>query len=115
MKRTLIAIAAAAALAVAACATKPETTVETGGPATTVKQTGPGENVKTTTVTGTVMKYDPGQELEIKAADGNSHDFDLEDNVTIEGSIIVGQPVAVTYTDVAGVKTVTIVSAVKIS
>jgi hypothetical protein len=113
--KNLLAIVGAAALAVAACATKPETKIETEGAATTVKQTGPGENVKTTTVTGTVTKYDPGQELEIKAADGNSHDFDLEDSVTIQGSIVVGQPVTVTYTDVGGLKKVTIISAVSIS
>jgi Flp pilus assembly protein TadG len=113
--KELAAIVGAAALTLAACATSRETKIETEGSATTIKQTGPGENVKTTTVTGTVMKYDPGQELEIKAADGNSHDFDLEDSVTIQGSIVVGQPVTVTYTDVGGLKKVTIISAVSIS
>jgi Flp pilus assembly protein TadG len=113
--KKLAAIVGAAALTLAACATSRETKIETEGSATTIKQTGPGENVKTTTVTGTVMKYDPGQELEIKAADGNSHDFDLEDSVTIQGSIVVGQPVTVTYTDVGGLKKVTIISAVSIS
>ena len=111
MKRTLVAIVGAAALAVASCATQPETKVETQGSATTMKQTGPGENVKTTMVSGTVMKYDPGNELEIKAADGNSHDFDLEDTVEVNGAIIVGQPATVTYTDVGGVKKVTIIAA----
>jgi hypothetical protein len=115
MTRKLLAIAGAAALTIAACATSPETRVETEGAATTMKQTGPGENVKTVTVTGTVMKYDPGQELEIKAADGNSHDFDLEDTVKIEGSIVVGQPVTVTYTDMGGHKKVSIISAVAVS
>ncbi|HEY7574763.1 MAG TPA: hypothetical protein VIB08_06330 [Thermoanaerobaculia bacterium] len=113
--KELAAIVGAAALTLAACATSREAKIETEGSATTIKQTGPGENVKTTTVTGTVMKYDPGQELEIKAADGNSHDFDLEDSVTIQGSIVVGQPVTVTYTDVGGLKKVTIISAVSIS
>ena len=113
--KKLLAIVGASILTLAACATSKETKIETEGSATTIKQTGPGENVKTTTVTGTVMKYDPGQELEIKAADGNSHDFDLEDSVTIKGSIVVGQPVTVTYTDVGGLKKVTIISAVSLS
>jgi len=111
MRRNLLAALAAAVLA-AACATAPETKVETDGSATTVKQTGPGENVKTTTVTGTVMKYEPGNELEIRAADGNNHDFDLEDSVRIDGSIVVGQPVTVTYSDREGKKYASIVSSV---
>ena len=96
----------------AACATAPEKKIETEGSATTVKETGPGENVKTTMVSGTVMKYEPGNELEIRAADGNNHDFDLEDSVRVEGAIVVGQPVTVTYSDREGKKFVSIISAV---
>jgi hypothetical protein len=111
MKRNLLA-ALAAAVFVAACATAPEKKIETEGSATTIKETGPGENVKTTVVSGTVMKYEPGNELEIRAADGNNHDFDLEDSVRVDGAIVVGQPVTVTYTDREGKKFVTIISAV---
>lgn len=111
MKTNLL-TALGVAVLVTACATAPETKVETDGSATTVKQTGPGANVKTTTVSGTVTKYEPGNELEIRAADGNSHDFDLEDSVRVDGAIVVGQPVTVTYTDREGKKWATIVSAV---
>jgi hypothetical protein len=111
MKRNFLAALAAAVFAVA-CATAPEKKIETEGSATTIKETGPGPNAKTTMVSGTVTKYEPGNELEIKAADGNSHDFDLEDSVKIDGMIVVGQPVTVTYTDREGKKYVTIISAV---
>lgn len=112
MKQSLIALGVAASLlAVTNCATKPETKITEEGSATTMKQTGPGENVKTTVVTGVVTKYEPGNELGIRPADGNMHDFVLEDNVQIQGAIVVGQPVTVTYIEVGGKKHVTIVSA----
>lgn len=108
--RILVFLAAASLLIGGSCASQSETKIETEGSATTVKQTGPGENVKTTTVTGVVTKYQAGNELEIKAADGNSHDFDLEDSVRIEGTIEIGKPATVTYTEAAGKKHVTIVT-----
>jgi hypothetical protein len=113
MKRNLMALLAAGSLALGVhCATKPETKVVSEGSETVVKQTGPGENVKSTIVTGVVTKYEPGNELEIRPADGNMHDFVLEDSVQIQGAIVIGQPVTVTYTDVGGKKHATIVSAV---
>ena len=110
-KRNFLAALAAASLLVGVhCATHKEVKVEQEGSTTTMKQTGPGENVKTTVVTGVVTKYEPGNELEIRPADGNMHDFDLEDDVKIDGMIIVGQPATVTYTDVGGKKHVTIIA-----
>jgi len=38
------------------------------------------------------------------------HDFDLEDNVQINGAIVVGQPVTVTYTEVNGKKRASIIA-----
>lgn len=112
MKSSFLALVVAGALvATMNCATKPETKVVSEGNETVIKQTGPGENVKTTIVTGVVTKYEPGNELEIRPADGNMHDFVLEDSVQIQGSIVVGQPVTVTYTDVGGKKHATIISA----
>ncbi len=112
-KRNVLAALAAASLLVGVhCATHKEVKMEQEGSATTMKETGPGENVKTTVVTGVVTKYVPGQELEIRPADGNMHDFDLEDSVRVDGAIVVGQPVTVTYTEVAGKKLVSIISAV---
>jgi len=111
-KRNFLAALAAGSLLVGVhCATHKEVKVEQEGSATTMKQTGPGENVKTTVVTGVVTKYEPGNELEIRPADGNMHDFDLEDNVQINGVIVVGQPVTVTYTESGGKKHVTIIAA----
>jgi hypothetical protein len=112
MKRSLFALFAAGCLVAAThCATQPETKITQEGSATTMKQTGPGENVKTTVVTGVVTKYEPGNELEIRPADGNMHDFVLEDSVQVQGAIVVGQPVTVTYTDVGGKKHATIIAA----
>ena len=111
-RNVLAALTAASLLSGVNCATHKEVKVEQEGSTTTMKETGPGENVKTETVTGVVTKYVPGQELEIRPADGNMHDFDLEDSVRVDGAIVVGQPVTVTYTDVGGKKMVTIISAV---
>jgi hypothetical protein len=112
-KRNVLAALAAASLLVGVnCATHKEVKVEQEGSATTMKETGPGENIKTTVVTGVVTKYEPGNELEIRPADGNMHDFVLEDSVQISGMIVVGQPVTVTYTDMGGKKHATIISAV---
>ncbi|HEV8230707.1 MAG TPA: hypothetical protein VGQ75_00030 [Thermoanaerobaculia bacterium] len=112
MARNLFALLVAGCLLAAMnCATHPETKVKTEGSETVIKQTGPGENVKTTIVTGVVTKYEPGNELEIRPADGNMHDFVLEDSVQIQGAIVIGQPVTVTYTDVGGKKHATIIAA----
>jgi hypothetical protein len=112
MKRSLFALAVAGCLVVATnCATQPETKITQEGSATEMKTTGPGENVKTTVVTGVVTKYEPGNELEIRPADGNMHDFVLEDDVQVTGAIVVGQPVTVTYTDVGGKKHATNIAA----
>lgn len=109
MKSRIFALLAIAAL-VAGCATQPETKVVQEGTATTVKQTGPGANVDTTIVTGVVTKYMPGQEIEIKAADGNSWDFDLEDSLQVQGAIVVGKPATIHYTEQSGVKRVTVLT-----
>lgn len=110
-RNVLAALAAASFLVAANCATKPEVKTKTEGSETVIKQTGEGENVKTTVVTGVVTKYEAGNELEIRPADGNMHDFVLEDNVQVTGDIVVGQPVTVTYTDVGGKKHATIIAA----
>lgn len=109
MRNRILALVAAAAF-VAGCATQPETKVVQEGTATTVKQTGPGPNVDTTIVTGVVTKYVAGQEIEIKAADGNSWDFDLEDSLQVQGAIEIGKPATIHYTEQSGVKRVTILT-----
>jgi len=109
MRNRIFALLAVAAF-VAGCATQPETKVVQEGTATTVKQTGPGPNVDTTIVTGVVTKYQPGQEIEIKAADGNEWDFDLEDSVEVKGAIMVGKPATIHYVEQSGVKRVTVLT-----
>lgn len=106
----LAALTAASLLAGVHCATHKEVKIEQEGSTTTMKETGPGPNVKTTVVTGVVTKYQPGEELELRPADGNMHDFDLEDDVKINGTILVGQPATVTYTEVNGKKRASIVA-----
>ena len=109
MRNRILALVAAAAF-VAGCATQPETKVVQEGTATTVKQTGPGPNVDSTIVTGVVTKYVAGQEIEIKAADGNSWDFDLEDSLQVQGAIEIGKPATIHYTEQSGVKRVTVLT-----
>jgi uncharacterized protein YndB with AHSA1/START domain len=112
VKRNFLAALTAASLLVGVnCATHKEVKVEQEGSTTTMKETGPGPNVKTTVVTGVVTKYEPGHELEIRPADGNMHDFDLEEGIQMNGAIVVGQPVTVTYTESNGKKHVTIIAA----
>src|SRR5512132_3205946 len=112
MKRNLFALLAAGCLVAAThCASGPKTTIKQDGSATVMKQTGPGENVKTTVVTGVVTRYTPGDELEIRPADGNMHDFDLENDVQVNGAIVVGQPVTVTYVEEGGKNHVKIIAA----
>ena len=111
MTRSMVAILALVALvAVGACATRPESQVKTEGGVTKMEETGPGPNVKTTVATGVITKYEPGNELEIKTADGNEVDFVLEDNVQITGEIAVGKTATVTYTDREGKKWVSIIT-----
>lgn len=109
MRNRIFALLAVAAFVVG-CSTQPETKVVQEGTATTVKQTGPGPNTDTTIVTGVVTKYQPGQEIEIKAADGNSWDFDLEDSLQVQGAIEIGKPATIHYTETAGVKRVTVLT-----
>ena len=109
MRNRILALVAVAAF-VAGCATQPETKVVQEGTATTVKQTGPGPNVDATIVTGVVTKYVAGQEIEIKAADGNSWDFDLEDSLQVQGAIEIGKPATIHYTEQSGVKRVTVLT-----
>jgi hypothetical protein len=112
VKRNVLAVLAAASLLAGAhCATQPEAKVKQEGAATTTEQTGPGENVKTTVVTGVVTRYEPGNEIEIRPADGNMRDFDLEDSVQVQGSILVGQPVTITYVEAGGKNQVKIIAA----
>ena len=111
MKRNILALLVAAGfLAVSACATRTETEVKTEGGVTKIEETGPGPNVKTTVATGVITKYEPGNELEIKTADGNEVDFVLEDNVQITGDIAIGKTATVTYSDREGKKWVSIIT-----
>jgi hypothetical protein len=116
MKRNVLALLAVVGLlALGACTTattttRPETETQTEGAVTKTEETGPGANVKTITATGVITKYEPGNELEIRTADGNEVDFVLEDNVQVTGEIAVGKTATVTYTDREGKKWVSIIT-----
>ena len=66
---------------------------------TTTKQTGAGPNAKTKTewVTGTVKDYDAGKTIKIEGPGGKDYSFDLDENASVKGTIVVGQPAKVGY------------------
>lgn len=66
---------------------------------TVTKKTGPGPNtkVKTIEVTGKVTEYEAGKEIEIEGPEGTNHEFDLDENARIEGTVTVGQMATVHY------------------
>lgn len=67
---------------------------------TVTKKTGPGPNTKEKTeiVTGKVTEYEAGKEIEIEGPEGKKHEFDLDENARINGTIAVGQMATVEYT-----------------
>jgi len=83
-----------------------ETTTETtksGDPVkseTEVRQTTPDGKTEmdNETYVGTVTKFKPGEKIEVKAEDGRSHSFDLDEDgatVNVERSVHVGTKVQV--------------------
>ena len=80
---------------------------------TTTKQTGPGRNVKTKRelTTGTVKEYEAGRKIKVSGPNDKTYSFDLDENARVEGSIAVGQMVAVEWTkDDNGKEHVTVLS-----
>ena len=65
----------------------------------TTKRTGPGPNTKTRTeiVVGTVKEYEAGKEIQVEGPAGEDFEFDLDDQVIVQGAIVKGQHVRVEY------------------
>ena len=89
------------------------TTGEKAHMESTTKRTGPGPNTKTKTevVVGTVKEYEAGKEIEIEGPGGKNHEFDLDKNARVEGSIVVGQMATVHYTKENGRERVLVLAA----
>lgn len=111
MKR-LIGIAAAFCFLVEAQAAFTQTKMHTE---TKTKQTGPGPNVKvqTETVVGTVKEYEAGKKIKITGPNNKDYSFDLDQNVSMKGTVGVGQRVKVEYTKGNMGNHVSVVSLVK--
>lgn len=96
-KQILIGAAIALGLAVGGQQAVAQTKTHTE---TVTKETGPDPNTKTKTeiVTGKVTEYEAGKEIEIEGPEGKNHEFDLDENARIEGTITVGEMATVEYT-----------------
>ncbi|MFN2384835.1 MAG: hypothetical protein ABR576_00850 [Thermoanaerobaculia bacterium] len=77
------------------------------------KRRGPGSNekVETEIVSGQVKEYEAGKEIEIEGPGGKNHEFDLDENARVEGSIVVGQTATVHYTKENGKERVVVLAA----
>src|SRR6266498_3839572 len=64
----------------------------------TVHQPGPDIKTKTETVIGTVKEYEAGKKIKVTGPNDKDFSFDLDENVSMKGSVAVGQRVKVEYT-----------------
>lgn len=80
---------------------------------TTTQQPGPNVKTKTEVVVGTVKEYEAGKKIKVVGPDGKDYSFDLDEGVTMNGSVAVGQRVKVEYTKGDMGKHVTVVSLVQ--
>jgi hypothetical protein len=64
----------------------------------TVKHSGPGADTKAKkeVVVGTVKAYEPGKSLKVTGPKNKDYSYDLDEKVTMKGSISVGERVRVT-------------------
>ena len=67
---------------------------------TTTLQTLPGTTLKTETqsVLGTVKEYEAGKSIKLSGPGDKSYSFDLRNDSTVDGTIVVGQMATVKYT-----------------
>jgi hypothetical protein len=86
--------------------------VHTKSEATTHKP-GPNVETKTEVVIGTVKKYEPGKKIQVTGPNDEDVSFDLDESVTMNGPIAVGQRVRVEYTKGNLGNRVTVLSLVK--
>jgi len=79
---------------------------------TTVHQPGPNVETKTETVVGTVKEFEAGKKITVTGPD-KDYSFDLDQNVSMKGTVGVGQRVKVEYTKGDMGNHVTVISLVK--
>jgi hypothetical protein len=79
---------------------------------TTHKQ-GPNVKTKTEVVVGTVTEFEPGKKIKVTGPNDKDSSFDLDQSVTMNGPVAVGQRVKVEYTKGDMGNHVTVLSLVK--
>ncbi|HEY3173965.1 MAG TPA: hypothetical protein VGK86_15460 [Thermoanaerobaculia bacterium] len=79
----------------------------------TVHQPGPDVKTKTETVIGTVKEFEAGKKIKVTGPNNKDYSFDLDQNVSMKGTVGVGQRVKVEYTKGDMGNHVTVVSLMK--
>jgi hypothetical protein len=80
---------------------------------TTVKHSGSGDESKTKmeSVVGTVKEYEAGKKIKISGPNDRTYSFDLDENASVRGTVVVGQRAKVEYwKDSEGLERVAVVS-----
>jgi hypothetical protein len=80
---------------------------------TTTHQPGPNVKTKTEVVVGRVKEYEAGKKIKVTGPNDKDYAFDLDEAVTMNGTVAVGQRVKVEYTKGDMGNHVTVVSLVK--
>jgi hypothetical protein len=80
---------------------------------TTTHQPGPDVKTKTEVVVGTVKEFEAGKKIKVTGPNDKDFSFDLDEGVTMNGSVAVGQRVKVQYTKGDMGNHVTVVSLVR--
>lgn len=79
----------------------------------TTHKPGPDVKTKTEVVVGTVKEYEPGKKIKVTGPNEKDISFDLDEGVTMNGPVAVGQRVKVEYTKGDLGNHVTVLSLVK--
>lgn len=79
----------------------------------TIHQPGPDVKTKTEVVVGTVKAFEPGKKIKVVGPNDKIFSFDLDQGVTMNEAVAVGQRVKVEYTKGDMGKHVTVLSLVK--
>ena len=79
----------------------------------TTHKPGPDVKTKTEVVVGTVKEFEPGKKIKVTGPKDKDYSFDLDQKVTMNGPVAVGQRVRVEYTKGDMGNHVTVLSLVK--
>jgi hypothetical protein len=79
----------------------------------TTHKSGPDVKTKTEVVVGTVKEFEPGKKITVIGPNDKDFSFDLDQSVTMNGTVAVGQRVKVEYTKGDMGNHVTVLSLVK--